>query len=304
MPGLVFEERARIAPSAPNRMDVALMVGFVRQRQGPGVPAPTLQWLKERGWTELRYQKQLNALLNIPIPVESWDHFDQLFVWEERVESQHDGSTYLGAAVRSFFAQGGRRCYVVRAGDPLPLEAHRDDRLASLGKLLPGYPFHFDPSPADRTSWSGIGHLFGLPDVSFVCLPDLPEIVSVDRQRVPVPDPPPASPEIFVECSEVPPAPPPDNTVRGIAAPRCNDQGYAQWAVAIDLVTSTLRLRNRETEFVAAIPLPENANPVVENPLPQQPALTLLQENDDLPLEVALEPEDLQPDPTALLQLA
>ena len=259
MPGLRFDEQAPIAPSAPNRMDIALMVGFVPMRSGAILPASILQWLKERGWTAPRYASRLNTLLDIPILLESWKQFDQLFAWEQRTSSDRDGSTYLGAAVRSFFSQGGRRCYVVRAGDPAPLEALRPTRMQSVSLLIPGYPFHFDPSPADRESWHGVGHLFGLPDVSFICLPDLTETVSLDRTRVPLASQPPGPAEVFAECSVELPAPPPDLTVRDIRAPRCDDAGYADWAAAVNLVTDTLARRNRETEFVAAVPLPQKS---------------------------------------------
>src|SRR5882762_6662489 len=361
MPGLLFEEQAPIAPSAPNRMDIALMVGFVPLRRVVTLPRVVSQWLKERGWSEkifaswippveptaalsvsdvgpnnlvaeseerivtvfgkgfkpnltvqvtapgaavsipldgnqLRnvtadsfqmaitldtlgsYKIQIknpddpppalpsppvsftfSVLLDVPIPIESWAQFDQLFAWEQRTSSGREGSTNLGAAVRSFFAQGGRRCYVVRAGDPAPLEALRAPRLESLRFLIPGYPFHFDPSPADRESWHGLGHLFGLPDVSFVCLPDLPEVVSVDRTRMPLPAPPVEPREVFAECSVELPAPPKDITVRDIGAPRCDDAGYADWAAAVNMVTGTLARRNPESEFVAAVPLPEKA---------------------------------------------
>jgi hypothetical protein len=259
MPGLLFEERAPIVPSAPNRMDIALMVGFVRVRANATLPATTAQWLDQRGWTKQLYSSRRDGLLDIPIPIDGWDQFDQLFAWEQRTDSGNDGSTYFGAAVRSFFAQGGRRCYVVRAGDPPKLEDRRASRLRAVGLLLPGYPIRFNPSAADRDSWHGLGHLFGLPDVSFLCLPDLPELVGVDRVQVPVPEPPRGPVEVFKECSvELPPSPA-DKSVRGIDAPRCDDQGYSDWAKAVGLVTFTLANRNREVEFVAAVPLPEQS---------------------------------------------
>jgi hypothetical protein len=102
------------------------------------------------------------------------------------------GTTYLGAAVRSFFAQGGRKCYVVSMGAPWPVAARRTDRMAALKRIVPGYP---DPanvvSDVDRASWTGIGHLFGLPDVSMLSVPDLADACGVD-EREPTPlEPPP-----------------------------------------------------------------------------------------------------------------
>lgn len=269
MPGLLFEELAPIVPSAPNRMDIALMVGVVRVRAGAALPAVMAQWLDQRGWTSQRYPVRRDQLLDIPIPIDSWDRFDQLFAWEQRAVSGNDGSTYFGAAVRSFFAQGGRRCYVVRAGDPTLLEDLRALRLQVLSLLLPGYPIRFSPAAADRDSWHGLGHLFGLPDVSLVCLPDLPELLSVDRTRVPLPEPPPSPAEIFKECSVELAPPPPDRSVRDVGAPRCDDQGYSDWAKAVNLVTSTIARGTREVEFVAAVPLPEQALNLAGTPLGQ-----------------------------------
>src|SRR5690606_7311737 len=87
---------------------------------------------------------ELRALDNLPVTVESWEAFTALFDWRSRPLSAGDGATcasYLGAAVRRFFAQGGRRAVVVRAGDPWPyLESpgtRAANRSARLGGLLP-----------------------------------------------------------------------------------------------------------------------------------------------------------------------
>ncbi len=42
-----------------------------------------------------------------------------------------------------------------------------------IQKLVPGYPLAFNGSPADPANWHGMAHVLGLPDVSFLCLPDL-----------------------------------------------------------------------------------------------------------------------------------
>lgn len=259
MPGLVFENQAPASISHPNRTDIALFVGFVAARAGSDLPGSILQWLKESGWTSKPYARPLDGLLNLPIPMESWPQFDRLFAWEQRTNNLGDGSTYLGAAVRSFFAQGGRKCYVVRAGDPFPLETPLSNRLDAIKRLIPGYPKELDCSASDRFSWSGIGHLFGLPDVSFVCLPDLPDATAMTRERVTIPPPPPDPPEEFAECSVDPPPPPPDRTVRDIRAPRCDEAGYANWAAAVNLVTGMLADKLREIELIAALPLPVEA---------------------------------------------
>ena len=261
MPGLIFEDTSALGVSAPNRTDVALFVGFVRARPGASIPAVLSRWLELRGWTSKPYgqpRKTVEDLVDLPIQIEGWKQFAAIFDWENRTPDRRDGATYLGAAVRSFFAQGGRKCYVVRAGDPFALETGRDDRVAAIAKLIPGYPNSFDASPADRFSWRGVGHLFGLPDVSFVCVPDLADCVAIDRLRVPVPDAPPPPQEEFVECS-TPVAPaPPDRTVRGVGAPTCDLDGFELWAGAVRIVTEMLALRRiREVQLIVAVPIPD-----------------------------------------------
>jgi hypothetical protein len=201
----------------------------------------------------------VDDLLDIPVPIDNWEVFDRLFAWERR---DLDGrgpvsTTYLGAAVRSFFAQGGRKCYVVRVGDPWLLMARRDARLNRIKDLIPGYPISLTCSPEDRNSWSGIGHLFGLPDVSFLCLPDLADAVGVDREQITLPRYISRFEEQFVECSEPAPAPPADSLARLFSAPRCGDEEYKDWANALFMATSMLARSLREVQMVASVPIPQ-----------------------------------------------
>jgi hypothetical protein len=257
MPGIVFQDQTKVADSAPTRMDIALFVGFVRRLASP-LPDHVGQWLSDRGWVNGPYARPVDSLLDVPTPIENWQQFEALFAWRDRTGSGADGDAYLGAAVRSFFAQGGRKCYVVRVGDPWALDAARADRVAAVAKLIPGHPWGFLPSPADRRSWHGVGHLFGLTDVSFVVIPDLADAFATDRTKVQIPKQPPPPPEQFVECTQPAPAPPPDRTVRGVGAPRCDAGGFQEWSIALALVTHTLASRAREAELVAAVPLPED----------------------------------------------
>jgi len=67
----------------------------------------------------------------------------------------------------------------------------------------------------------------------------------------------PTSPERFVECSdEEPYTEPPDDIVRRLRAPRCDDQGYHEWARALRLVASLISRHCREVHLVAAVPIP------------------------------------------------
>jgi uncharacterized protein len=286
MPGLRFETVQPVPPPDPNRVDIACFVGFVGRRQ-TRLPETLRQWFQNQGWVGTEYARPTAAqdsgvavatLEDVPVPVDSWAVFDQLFAWEARSlsgsaggESGDEGrsDTYLGAAVRSFFAQGGQRCYVVRMGDPWPVTAARETRLAALERLIPGYvQRRVSSHPLDAASWHGIGHLLGLPEVSFLSLPDLPDAVSRDRPLPPVTIQVPAFPEQFVECSEPAPEPPPDRPVRLVQSPRCEPAGYGDWANALNIVARFLQQWRREVQLVSAIPLPEPGTPAEQQLLP------------------------------------
>ncbi|WP_257446339.1 phage tail sheath protein [Archangium lipolyticum] len=240
MSGLVFEARARAPVSAPERADIACFVGFIRRSSAPISPE-IRTWLLENGWS------QSPLLEDVPAPIERWNDFDRHFDWE---------GTYLGAAVRSFFAQGGRKCYVIRMADPWLEGADRPTRLSSLEKLLPGTGKLFRASPIDRSTWHGAAHLFGLPDVSFLCLPDLAAAVAMDGKPLPPPIEPPRPPEVFVECTQELPAPL-DSFFSTRTAPRCDQEGYGAWARFLERVKELLSSRYlRDVQLVAALPLP------------------------------------------------
>jgi hypothetical protein len=213
------------------------------------------------------------TLLDLPIPLDNWDIFNHLFAWEQQplnFDSQEKmGTTYLGAAIRSFFAQGGRRCYLVRVGDPWPFTTSREKRLKEIVKLIPGYIPNqkgtFVGSPVERQGWHGVGHLFGLPDVSFLCLPDLPNAIGIDRLQPDVSILPEETSEQFVECSEPVPPPPPDKNVWSLPAPRCDEIGYQEWARALNLVADLLARQQREVQLVAGVPIPQAGSLAEQN---------------------------------------
>lgn len=264
MRALTFEEAVPAVPSAPNRTDVACFVGFVARRPVP-VPADLVRWLDERGWIAPPYRRTTATdLLDVPVPIDNWETFDQLFDWDARPlpVAAARATTYLGAAVRSFFAEGGRRCYVVRVGDawdPSTRAARRDELLQ---KLVPGYPSIVNATSMDQRTWRGVGHLFGLPDVSFLCLPDLPDLVAAE--------PPPVDPiaevlgleEHFTECSSTEMTVPRDDAAaaRHLRAPRCDLTAYDRWAGVVEVVTSFLAARDTrkccDVQLVASIPMP------------------------------------------------
>jgi hypothetical protein len=268
MTGVIFEQQAPVMASDPNRADIACFVGFVARRPGTAIPAELERWLLENGWWEGPIARpSARRLLDVPVPIDAWETFDRLFAWERRVLDGfgHEGPTYLGAAVRSFFAEGGRKCYVVRVGRPWDLTLAREQRLERIRCLIPGYPHRVDAAASDRATWLGAGHLFGLPDVAMLCLPDLCDAVALADRRPRDADVPPPAEEQFVECSRELPAVLADTT-RGrlLPAPRCDAAAYHDWAVAVNLLTRLVRdSRPRfETQVIAALPIPEDGSTI------------------------------------------
>lgn len=275
--GLRFTTQAPTVKIDPNRSDVVCFVGFIGRRR-TAVPETIRQWLKDQGWQRGPYARSGAqpdgdghfSLLDVPVPIDSWAVFNQLFAPEDRLVSTNSvrqGGSYLGAAIRSFFVQGGRRCYVVRMGDPWPMATEQSDRLPFVSTLIPGYRSDaagsFTVQPSDRASWHGIGHLFGLTDVSFLCLPDLCDAIADDPITLsgsrPIVR---KAPERFVACSAPQADLPADQSLRAIPAPRCGVEGYQAWARALNLVANILeqqrhQLSLRPIQLVAAVPLPQ-----------------------------------------------
>ncbi len=181
--------------------------------------------------------------------------------------------SYLSAAVRSFFSQGGRKCYVVRMGDPLPLDASESEKLGRLSLLLwgdesmwqtgwqlkdllqTGLPLF--PSRAEiQENWHGIAHILGLADVSYVSLPDLSDLLSAP----PEPQPPVRSEsaaEVFVPC-----APSLAGMISTLAvrwdAPRCSETGFGVWARLVNYLQRFVAANYREMQLIASLPLPHH----------------------------------------------
>jgi len=269
-----FETSAPLAPASPNRADIACFIGFIARRRGVPLPATLREELRTAGWVQgpwRRGEDALQSLENLPVTVESWEAFARLFAWDERplhadtgADSSAMCTSYMGAAVRSFFARGGKRAVIVRVGDPWPyLEpgalrtARRRERLVRLvpdfaDRSIPEHPFE----PTDPGTWRGIYHLYGLREVSFVCLPDLPDACAAEPPTPATDLPPPVLPEGFVECSEDEPAPPKDRGLRLIPAPRLDSRSFAPWQLAVESVRAFLARNQREVLLVAALPLP------------------------------------------------
>lgn len=175
----------------------------------------------------------------------------------------------LGAAVRAFFRQGGQRCYLIRMGDPVHLGAGESERIQALANLLslPNWrdaetlsqleTVYLPPvagDPCEPAHWQSLQHLLGLPEVTNLCLPDLPELVSLPSQPV-------GSAEncrhreVFVSCSPEG-GHAADREVALWHAPRCEVAGYRVWARLLGHVRRFLDQRVREAFCVASVPLP------------------------------------------------
>ncbi len=273
---LVFETAAPALRTAPERTDVACFVGFVARRRDQPLPMSVRRQLTDAGWVHGPWRKgtdALEALDNVPVVIDSWALFDRLFAWDERLVGRAPDAvsgapslcaTYLGAAVRSFFARGGQRAVVVRVGDPWAFLESASNRAAKrrarLARLIPGFSDR-DPvgevfEPMDPRTWRGMGHVVGLSEASLLCLPDLPDACSTEPRApsVAVPLVPPV--EGFVECSPDEPPLPRDAGLRALHAPRLDGPGYGPWRVAVASVRAFLAQHQREMLFLGALPLP------------------------------------------------
>lgn len=293
------------APPAPSldRADVALIVGSVTRRrdlQGRPTPLPAslLRWWERgQGWWahELRPGQPAHDrehLLNLPVPLEGWSDFEALFVPDRPVAGPAGlrVASAMAAAVRAFFAGGGRRCLVLRTGDALPYadparprfagnpllaepalqpgpaETH-DQRAAARVSLLPGLAATAAGVVSQATAmgghwaeWQGLQWVHGLPEVSMLLLPDLPEAYAVPPRVPPAEQRPGAPLEVFAPC--VPEADAPATTrLRLLAAPALDTAGFDAWRRSIGHALAMLRgpsatEQRRDVQLLAALPLP------------------------------------------------
>ena len=262
MSRILFDYARPVVESDPARADVACFVGLARATGG-SLPSAIQDWLETHGWLDGPFARSIAPpFSDIPIPIENYATFASLF--DPGGSAASYGTDYLAAAVRSFFAQGGRRCYVVRMDDPVAPQDTPEDRARKLDELLPGDLYAVD----DRRSWHGVGHLGGLPDVSYLVLPDLPVLSAstptAAKGAVPVT---PSGPEQFVECSRASTVLP-AGLVYDRPAPRLAPADFGKWAAALGTILARIQNSFREVQFVAAFPLAQDpdAAAVAENP--------------------------------------
>jgi len=274
------------------------------------VPDALIDDLKRRGFQprgflgrdELDAWLRIQRLHNLPVAIETFDTFDALFAWDQRgvrdrVVRDDDPVvvTPMGVALRAFFGEGGRRCYVVRTGDPSDVFDVRvgrfaacfpegtvsdptvfdDDADADRCPQLPGVRRRVtqgeirgllgggQPPALSASDWVGLEHVYGLNDVSFALLPDL---IDACARAVPSNVPPAevvAAPEAFAECVEE--APPESLPVgRRLPPPRLDAVGLELWrqlqlrALAL-MDNAGHAFHRRDVQLLASLPLLSDA---------------------------------------------
>ena len=133
MSRIVFESERPLISADPLRADVACFAGLARCLDGAALSPAVLDWLERQGWTTGPFARPLNPVFDIPIPIENYGVFQSLF--DTGATAASAGTDYLAAAVRTFFAQGGKRCYIVRMGDPVT-SAELDGLLVTLKSVV------------------------------------------------------------------------------------------------------------------------------------------------------------------------
>lgn len=101
LPGLQIEHQVPRAP-VPLRLDGAVFVG-VAPRGPARVPVVDARWPADAGMVHPLRPRQRS----VAVAVESLDAYRRRF-------GEVEAGAYLGRAVAAFFAQGGRRCWVMR----------------------------------------------------------------------------------------------------------------------------------------------------------------------------------------------
>ena len=104
-----------------------------------------------------------------------------------------DDGTLLGAAVRAYFANGGRRCWIATVRRPNPVDTIELDRARDEMVGIAG---------SSEAAATGLERLLQLPDVTVVDVPDL-YARRVDRRATTIPLPPRAEEGCFLPCSNI-----------------------------------------------------------------------------------------------------
>ncbi len=265
MSRVVFDNTPAAPVFNPGRADIACFVGLVRLLPGASVSASMTAWLNSLGYSN----SQIATITNIPVLVHSYSAFTAIF--DDGSAGTGFGTDYLATGVRSFFAQGGARCYIVRVDDPVTPSDTVLAKTAKLQKLLPNSGY----APDNAQSWTGVGCLSALEDVSFLATPDLPVLCASQPDGAIGQAPNPSTgPEEFVVCSRGDITPRQYRTFPS-PAPTLKSADYETWATSVATILNYLssgvlthQLHLREIQYVAAFPLPQDLDPAAaaDNP--------------------------------------
>jgi len=253
MYGLVFEERiATPAPGAP-RGDIAVFVGWCAWRADARISVALARWFDER--LTLKVVPGDPLPFDRPVPFDAWAQFEALADWRGRpitASGPERADTALGVAVRDFFANGGRRCYVIALGEPWPLTSllDRAEQKTRFAEVLP------DLIERERSNWRGLAQLQALDDVAQVLVPDLPELVASQRDGVEPSREEIEPAEVFVECAPRIAPRAADPGVRRLPVPRCDDDDYNHWREYAQRIGNFLAQFRRDCHAILALPLP------------------------------------------------
>jgi hypothetical protein len=261
-----------IEPAAPRsdtgRADVACCVGLARVLTGATLSGGVMAWLHSLGYSAT----QVASLTNVPIPIETYAAFTALF--DDGSSAKGFGTDYLAAAMRSFFAQGGRKCYLVRVDDPITDTDFAAQKTLKLQSVLGAAQFP-GALPEGPLAWSGVAAVAVLEEVSLLMVPDLPILcasaVTGARGQQPVV----LSVQEFTPCTPGTVVPQQRRTFQA-PAPRLTINDYANpWGTSVATVLNYLgggvlrhQLHLREIQFVAAFPLPQDVSAAAAAEMP------------------------------------
>src|SRR5688500_4455570 len=101
-------------------MDVVLFAGLLRERPRAELPDDLERRLRASGLLVALGAPDGPLLLNTPIALDAAAGLEHLFLRERPLGENGSGlvDANLAAAVEGFFAEGGRRCYLLSLGDP------------------------------------------------------------------------------------------------------------------------------------------------------------------------------------------
>ena len=252
-----FETRGPGVVVSALRADVVAFVGFVSLPDP--VPASVSDVWRRLGW-ERDPRTVKPVLVESPADLALLDGTVQASTGE-----QWEGN--LLGAVRDFFRQGGRRCWIIPVGPPPAPTMTSVEVDAALGDVVPGFRNSPRAVVDDRTTWRGVAHLFDLPEVALLAVPDLPSLVGASPVvRQPLPAPTVLQPQ-FLECPDETLASEPSATLVAYGPPQLDDTHLDTWQEALGAVLTWVIAHRPDIQVLAAWPLGAEGTTLRSDPL-------------------------------------